>query len=464
MKKTLLTGVFFLSLIIVNAQMLYGVTSGGGSGEQGIIFSYDVKSKIYSIKRNFDSNKNAEGLTPRGSLTKTTDGKLYGTSYLGGANNFGTLFEYDPSQNAYSVKVNFSITNGTKPFGSVMQASNGKLYGMTSSGGAYNSGTLFEYDPTNQLYTVKVTFDGSNGKEAQGGLIQASNGKLYGMTYLSSAGNENRGVLFEFDPVTSAYIVKVEFNGNNGSRPYGDLTEKNGKLYGMTREGGASGFGTLFEFNPSTGILTKKLDFGGAGAKGKNPKGTLCLTSNGKFYGTVLGGSSGNGLIFEYDAEANIYTPKADFDSENGKNPMGSLMQASDGKLYGLSSYGGTPELGTMFSYDIATKEITSLITFEGANGGNPFYTKLVETARGDLGIEELNADHVKLYPNPVENILYLKGVGNATVSIYSVTGQKMLSKNVTDGQVTVKSLVNGVYIVKIEKDGKVSSHKILKK
>jgi len=460
MKKILFIGAI-LGLGFANVQTLYGLTSMGGSGGYGVMFSYDISSQTYTIKKNFDASNLAEGLVPRGSLTKTSNGKLYGMTYLGGTNNSGTLFEYDPAMENYAVKVNFSSTNGSSPFGSVIQASNGKFYGMTSKGGSGN-GVLFEYDPTTESYAVKVTLNGANGKEPHGGLVQASNGKLYGMTYLSSDANSNRGLLFEYDPATSVYTVKIEFNDGNGSRPYGDLVETNDKLYGMTREGGANGAGTLFEFDPATAVLTKKIDFGGA--NGRNPMGTLCMASNGKFYGLASGGNGGSGLIFEYDPTTNTYATKADFDFDNGSNPMGTLMQSSDGKLYGLSSYGGSPELGTMFSFDMTTNAITKLVTFDGTNGSTPYYTKLVEVDSATMATTEVTTTNIKLYPNPVEDVLYLQGISKANVAIYNAAGQEVLSRAVTNGQLNVNSLAKGIYIVKIETDGRISSQKIVKK
>lgn len=461
MRKILFIGVIF-GFSFVNAQTLFGLTRNGSTSNYGVLFSYELSSQTYTIKKSFGDNSSG-GATPRGSLILLSN-KLYGMTFAGGANNAGALFEYDIAQNTYNVKHNFgSISgDGILPSGSLIQASNGKFYGMTSKGGSGN-GVLFEYDPATESYAVKVTLNGANGNEPQGGLVQASNGKLYGMTYLSATvPNNNRGVLFEYDPATSVYTVKIEFNDGNGSRPYGDLVETNGKLYGMTREGGANGAGTLFEFDPATAVLTKKIDFGGA--NGRNPMGTLCMASNGKFYGLASGGNGGSGLIFEYDPNTNTYTTKADFDFDNGSNPMGTLMQSSDGKLYGLSSYGGSPELGTMFSFDMTTNVITKLVTFDGTNGSTPYYTKLVEVNSATMATTEATKTNVKLYPNPVEDVLYLQGISKANVAVYNVAGQQVLSKAVTNGQLNVNSLAKGVYIVKIETDGRISSQKIIKK
>jgi uncharacterized repeat protein (TIGR03803 family) len=77
----------------------------------------------------------------------------------------------------------FDGANGAIPQGSLMQASDGKLYGMTSYGGSSVAGDIFSFDPSTSTYTKLKDFDGINGRNPWGSLIEASDGKLYGMTY-----------------------------------------------------------------------------------------------------------------------------------------------------------------------------------------------------------------------------------------------------------------------------------------
>ena len=132
------------------------------------------------------------------------------TAY-GGTDSRGVLFEYNPSTNGYTKKFDFDGTaRGAIPYESLLEASNGKLYGMTCYGGSSGYGVLFEYDPASNTYTKKLDFDGTNnGRYPNGGLMQASNGKLYGMA--SSGGVNDYGVLFEYDPSTNAYTKKARF-------------------------------------------------------------------------------------------------------------------------------------------------------------------------------------------------------------------------------------------------------------
>jgi uncharacterized repeat protein (TIGR03803 family) len=320
---------------------LWGMTMGGGNGG-GVIYKTAGDGTNQQLIRSFIDNP---GQYPEyANLCQASNGKFYGMTYAGGMYDIGVLFEYDPSTFTYTKKLDFEgATNGSSPFGSLMQASNGKLYGMARTGGANNFGVLFEYDPATNTYTKKLDFAGTtNGQYPTGSLIQASNGKLYGMT--PSGGTNNYGVIFEYDPTTSIYTKRLDFAWSAyGFYPLGSLLQaSNGKVYGMTNKGGANNYGVIFEIDPSTTTYIKKLDFAGA-SNGSYPPASLMQASNEKLYGmTPMGGANGLGVLFEYDPATSTYTKKLDFaGASNGSYPQGSLMQASNGKLYGTTSGGG---------------------------------------------------------------------------------------------------------------------------
>ena len=348
---------------------LYGMTSQGGAYDYGVLFEYDSATNTYTNKVDFDRiNK---GSNPIGSVIQADNGNLYGMTYGGGANDCGVIFEYDPATNTYTTKFDFDDTNtGHNPQGSLIQADNGKLYGMTLYGGANGKGVLFEFDPTTNVYSKKLDFDGNNGAMPYGSLIQANNGKIYGMTLYG--GTNNFGILFEFDPATDIYTKKLDLDSNNtGSNPYGSLMQAdNGKLYGMTSQGGAYDYGVLFEFDPATDTFTKKLDFDGS-SNGSHPYGSLMQANNGKLYGLISGGGANNyGILFEFDPNTDTYTKKLDFDGTNGRSPFGSLMQDSNGKFYGTTTYGGAIDNGVLFEYDLVADTLIKKLDFYLANKG----------------------------------------------------------------------------------------------
>jgi uncharacterized repeat protein (TIGR03803 family) len=359
---------------------LYGVTTTGGAGNSGVIFEYDPGNSSYTMK--IELTVATLGNSPYGSLMQASDGKLYGMTRQGGVNGSGTLFAFDPVAQTYSKKLDFDGTlHGSFPYGSLMQADNGKLYGMTWVGGANNNGVLFEYDPVSSQCINKLDFSSAvSGSRPQGSLMQAGNGKLYGLTY--EGGANNYGVLFEYDPATSTYTKKFDFDGTTtGRNPQGSLMQAaNGKIYGMTYIGGANGYGVLFEFDTLTSSCTKKIDFDGT-AKGSNPSGALMQASNGKLYGmTYQGGTSNYGVLFEYDPGTSTYTKKIDFNgTAYGTYPQGSLMQASNGKLYGMAYRGGTNNYGVLFEFDPTTSNFTKKLDLTGTNGRDPAYANLIE-------------------------------------------------------------------------------------
>lgn len=316
----------------LHAQVLYGTTSdgGGGTNSKGAICKLTPGTNTLTAAFTFD-DPNPDGRLPLFStMMQASNGKLYGMTYQGGRNDFGTIFSFTPSSAAYTKIFDFNGTNGAYASGNLIQASNGKLYGMTSSGGTYNFGTLFSFDPATAAYTKLLDFDSTNGATPYGSLMQASNGKLYGMT--ATGGTGNFGVLFSFAPATASYSKLRDFDSTRGSLPYGNLVQaSDGKLYGMTNSGGSNNRGVIFSFNISNAAFAKLMDF--SSVKGVNPFGTLMQASDGKLYGmTSAGGSSRSGTIFSFNPAGNVYTKIKDLDDSTGYGPRGSLMQADDGR------------------------------------------------------------------------------------------------------------------------------------
>lgn len=258
---------------------------------------------------------------------------LYSATPKGGNNNVGTISKYIVGTNNSLVKVwDFDKTSGDFPSGQLIQASNGKLYGMTLNQdnliinlASSNFGAIFSFDLSNLSYTKLKDFDKASGSLPFGSLIQASDGKLYGMTQFG--GSSNAGVIFSFDLSNSIYTDLKDFDNVSGDYPFGSLVQaKDGKLYGMTQWGGKNGFGVIFSFDPSTTTYTTLKDFDNV--SGATPTGSLIQASDGKLYGMTQEGGSGNvGVIFSLDPSNSTYTKLMDFDRTNsGALPYGSLI------------------------------------------------------------------------------------------------------------------------------------------
>jgi uncharacterized repeat protein (TIGR03803 family) len=373
------------SLMLASDGMLYGMTFDGGANNKGVLFKYDPTTNVYTKKIDFAGTVN--GSNPNGSLIEAPDGKLYGLTYNGGTTNLGILFQYDRVSNILVKKIDFDgNVKGALPFGSLMLASDGYLYGMASSGGANNKGVLFQYDYMTGVYIKKFDFDGVNaGEKPMGSLIQAFDGYLYGLT--SKGGlNSNSGVLFQYDIVSSTYTKKIDLTVVGGSGPSGSLIQAaDSMLYGMTELGGSIGQGAIFCYNTTTGVYIKKIDFTG---KAKNPKGSLMQASDGRMYAMTFGDNSGTnfGNLFCYNPSINLYTNLLNFDiSIDGDQPVSILLHASDGMLYGSTMEGGINlAYGVLFQYDMATQTYTKKKDFtasDGTNHSNP----IVQASDGNI-------------------------------------------------------------------------------
>jgi uncharacterized repeat protein (TIGR03803 family) len=377
---TLATGLLpYGGLLLASNGNFYGLMSQGGIADNGVLFEYNASTNTYTKK--VDLSTSLFGSYPQGGLMRASNNKLYGMAKDGGANNEGVIFEIDPITNTFTKKYDFVETSGSFPQGDLAQALNGKLYGLTSEGGATGDGTIFEFDPISGVYTKKHDFDETNGSEPFGSLVLASNNKLYGAT--SSGGAEGYGVIFEYDPATNLFTKKADFDYlTTGYGSYDRLIQAtNGKLYGLTRDGGFNGnsLGTLFEYDISSNAITAKVSL--IGANGETPEGGLTQAPNGKLYGlTRFGGTNGVGALFEYDITANTFITKFNFSGSTvtGFDPKGSLALSPNGKLYGATSSGGATGRGTIFEYDPANGTVTKKQDFTGANGAGFLYSRLL--------------------------------------------------------------------------------------
>lgn len=344
----------------------YGLTSYGGVNNRGVLFEWDPITNAYVKKVDFGGDKGGD---PMGSLTLYNN-KFYGMTTTKGEDNYwGVIFEWDPLTGSYSVKQDFDRDKGFSPFGSLTLYNN-KFYGLTYGGGSSGDGVIFEWDPNTNIYIRKHSFDQTNGAFPHADLVM-KDGLFYGMTVYG--GSKNCGVIFEWNPVNNIFRVKQEFDGKaKGKNPHGSLTLKGEKFYGMTLRGGESDIGVIFEWDPDLNEYTKKQDFDRI-TKGEMPYGKLTL-KDGKFYGITTGNMlSRTGALFEWDPDQNIYIKKQQFNVENkmGDYPRGSLTLLN-GKLYGVTRAGGAYNGGVIFEWEPTQNVYTKKHEFNSSLGIYP--------------------------------------------------------------------------------------------
>ncbi len=305
----------------------YGILGfSNTTSDSGVFYSFDLTT--HNCKKLFAFNSH-KGTPSFGSIVKATNGILYlATS----SDSVGSILCYNTADNSRIRVLNFDTTDGRLPFGGLLYTKNGNLYGMTAYGGAYNDGELFCFNPLNKTYKKLYDFNKVNGLHPWGNLIEAKDGKLYGMT--SGGGvndtamwNHGDGVIFSFNPADNSYKKLHDFKWKEGATPQSSLLQaKNGKLYGLTWYGGAYQHGVVFVFNPSDNSFTDIHDFNDS--DGSYPHGSLILVKNNELYGmTTRGGTHNCGIIFLIDTKNNSIKKIYDFDRVKGGLPFGDLSE-----------------------------------------------------------------------------------------------------------------------------------------
>jgi uncharacterized repeat protein (TIGR03803 family) len=286
--------------------LLYGTTYSGGAHNLGTIFSIDGNGKNYKKLYDFDG---LSGANPYEGLTQAPDGYLYGTASSGGTGVTGTIYKIKPDGTGFTKLLDFDDYNGKglSPFASPILGLDGKLYGMAYQGGLNGSGIIYSIKTDGSGFTKLIDFSSSNGESPYSSLIQGSDGTLYGMT--PNGGIHSRGVIFSIKPSGTGYTKLHEFdNQTDGIGPYGSLLlGKDGKLYGVTQYGGANSSGTVFSITTDGNQFKKLSDFDGS--SGGFPIGTLIQPEDGNLYGitssnifTIHTDGSGLKKIFDFPA------------------------------------------------------------------------------------------------------------------------------------------------------------------
>ncbi|WP_207632522.1 choice-of-anchor tandem repeat GloVer-containing protein [Foetidibacter luteolus] len=326
----------------------YGTNSDGGANGNGSIFKVcgNTVSTLFSFTRN------TTGGIPKGSLIQATDGNFYGTTTDGGSNGAGTIFRITPAGTFTVIRHLKATTDGGSPQGSLVQAADGFLYGMTNSGGPAAGGTIFKINTSGSSFTIlKSLAYATEGSNPEGNLIIGADGALYGLT-------SNNAKAFKITTAGVFTLLHSFVSGTEGSYPLGSLVLNGGNYYGTTSSGGTYGYGTIFKMTPA-GTVTVLKHFNAA-TDGRTPKGSLLVGSTGLMYGmTSLGGTYNAGTLFRITT-GGTFTLLRHFDLiKDGGNPYGSLILAPKNNLV------ATPQSVTVQE----DKSVT--ITLSGT-GGSP--------------------------------------------------------------------------------------------
>jgi uncharacterized repeat protein (TIGR03803 family) len=330
--------------LIFDGTFLYGMTSAGGANNDGVVFKVKPDGTDYLKLLDFAGATN--GRDPHGSLI--FDGTfLYGMTTFGGTSDEGTIFKIKPDGTSYSKLFDF-VGNGYEPYGSLI-TDGVFLYGMTNYGGVHNDGIVFKIKLDGTGFVNLLNFAGINGKNTNGSLVFDGT-FLYGMTYYG--GIYNDGIIFKIKPDGTGYLKLLDFAGSiNGSTPWRTLIFDGSYMYGMTAAGGQNNFGTIFKIKPDGTSYVKLFDFDSI--NGRYPNGSLFF--DGSFlYGMAGAGLYNLGTIFKIKPDGTAFFKLLDFDGlTNGTASNGSFI--SDGNFLYAVQGGGVNHFGQIFKYGLNT-------------------------------------------------------------------------------------------------------------
>jgi uncharacterized repeat protein (TIGR03803 family) len=258
----------------------YGTTQYNGEGPGS---AYKVTPAGVATTLHLFGNT-GDGACPRSAPIEDTNGDFYGTTTtVCGGGSQSTVYKLTSSGTLTTL---YTWTDGSNVGAPLVQGADGNFYGINNTGGD-GYGYIFRMTTSGAL-TVLHKFTGADGSQVDGGpaLIQASDGNFYGTSF--TGGSANAGVIFKITP-SGTYTVLHNLNGtSDGGEPGNALVQAtDGKLYGVAYAGGSSNLGTIFRITTG-GTYSVLFNFGGS--NGANPESPLRQNTNGVLFGDTAAG------------------------------------------------------------------------------------------------------------------------------------------------------------------------------
>lgn len=496
-------------LFLASNGKLYGMTVAGGKQIEppvefndngyGVLYEYDLIFDKYTVVHYFD--KFAKFGNP---VIEPIAGKLYGSVS-------NKVFCYDLATKVFTY---LTGATGDSIDGELMKASNGFLYCTTKDSfcpdvtyvGPNNFGTIIKVNTTNnsiqQVYQLKC--DGSDGIRFSGKFTETVPGKLINSTEAGGDALPGNGIIFEFDINTNTFTKKLNFDGNNlGSAPQAMVNADNGKLYGVCLNGGTNVYfdstnettytnhwGTLFDYNPTSNSVTKHHDFGNQQGppysfSGSNPT-SIMRASSGDYFGISLWG------IFKFNPVSNSVTMPIPVGAPTtpNANVTESLIEICRKPSYHEFAVDTFDQcVNTPFTFDvhntnaisytwrkngtIVPQQTTGILTIpnlaitdsgtytcEMVNECGTTVTTALQLNVGCMSIDAIAAykNLITLYPNPAKDILNIQLPENSNLKITRCTisnmlGQIVFESNGENTQIDTANYATGMYSLVLKTD-----------
>jgi len=343
---------------VVDGSTLYGLTVDGGQYGWGTAFSLGIDGSAFTILHHFNPLDLADAASPYGGVI-LGGSTLYGMTYYGGSEGRGTVFSLGTDGSAFTLLHGFTwgTGDGGYPFCNDLILDGSTLYGMSTKGGADNHGVVFSLGADGSDFTVLHEFQGgtSDGR-APTGALALDGSTLYGMT--PEGGTDGGGVIFSVETDGTGHTIRHHFSQSSGWHCRGSLVKEGGAFYGPTSQGGdGDGYwGTIFTIQPDGSGYTLLHSFAIESLGGVIPVGRPALIDSTLYGMTHGGGANQQGTIFALGQDGTGFTIVHDFtgDPDGGDEPDGSLLAAGS-RLFGMTSEGGSTGSGTVFSLRFLT-------------------------------------------------------------------------------------------------------------
>ncbi|MBL9158605.1 MAG: hypothetical protein JNJ70_14090 [Verrucomicrobiales bacterium] len=345
----------------------YGASQMGGNNTHGTIYRFDPNAGSVTLLHTFTGGNQGTG-TSNG-IIRASNGFLYGVNY-GGSNGAGTLFRIDSAGNNFSTVYSFFTLSGGNANAAPIEGNDGKLYGVTSTGGFFSNGGIFRIDPDGSNHQLLRAFSGTAGITpgrggSSGGIIEAPDGLIYGTT--NSGGVADKGVVYQFDKSASPYPYTVlhEFTNTSIRSPSNTpLLASDDLLYGAATEGGRGGQGGIYRIaRNGTGFqvlheFDDNLD--GYGAYSAFIEG-----SDGYVYGVAFFSSNNFGSVFRFRKDGGSFAVLHRFAGSpaDGAQPDSPLIETAPGVFYGTTNSSGANLFGTIFRLETTLEPPTLEVT-----------------------------------------------------------------------------------------------------